>query len=146
MTRMWTARVKEITILGRMNDVNVQVKMDVDYAEGVNGIDVVKQITAYWHAGGMEPPVNGAKQSYRTTGERNGANGQHPDDLKPHLNRDGSQENCPNCGKPLYYVEGTTTKKDSPNFGKPWKKWFCPKAKGGCGAYNFGDRKETRFD
>jgi len=146
MKGVYTAKVKEITILGRLNDVNVQVKMDVDYGEGVSGIDVVKQITSYWHAAGLEPPVPGGKQSYRTVAEQSGAKGTHPDDLIPKISRGGDHEMCPGCGKPLYVVKGITKNKDSANYGQPWEKWFCPKARGGCGGYNFGDRKDVRYD
>lgn len=143
----YKAIITNITILGRLNDINVQIVMKVEYDNAVvSGIDVMNDITAKWHAGGLEPPVSGAKQSYRTTGERNGANGRHPDELIPRLKNDGTQDTCPNCTRPIYEVRGITKNKDSKSFGQPWVKWFCPKSQRGCGAYNFGDRKDVRFD
>ena len=141
MRGVYTAKVKELTILGRMNDINVQVKMEIDYEQGVSGIDIVKEITEYWHKAGMEPPVAGSK-SPRTYGEKvTGAKGTHPDDLKAFVHSDGKPYLCPNCEKKLYKVTGFSQKTQ-----KDWQKWICPKSAGGCGAWNWGYIMEAKFD
>src|SRR4051812_27736883 len=41
----YKAMIKHITILGRMNDINVQISMDVEYDNSlVSGIDVINDI------------------------------------------------------------------------------------------------------
>jgi hypothetical protein len=146
MKGVYTAKVKEITILGVMNDINVQVKMEVDYGEGVSGIDVVKQITEFWRNAGMLPPVRSNTKPYKTTAQQNGATGTHPDEKKPYFLPNGERHLCPNCGRPTIYFEGVTKDPNSKNYMQPWKKWVCLKSTGGCGAYNFNDRQDARFD
>jgi hypothetical protein len=147
MKGVFTAKVKEITILGILNEVNVQIKMELDYGEGVSGIDAVKQITEKWYLAGLLPPVRSSnKTPYRSTNKEHGATGTHPDELVPDILPNGEKHLCPNCGRPVYRKEGITNKKDSANYGKPWRKWICMKSAGGCGAYNFDDRKDARFD
>jgi hypothetical protein len=140
--------VKKVTILGRLNDVNIQVEMDLDYdPKLINGIDVVKQLTEYWHAGGLEPPVRPGTTARTYSEKVTGANGQHPDDLKPYI-WPGTVDpaNCPECHKPLYYVTGVNKNKDSKSFGETWVKWFCDLKRGGCGGYNFEPRRDVRYD
>lgn len=147
MKGRYTAKVEKITILGRMNDINVQIEMSVDYPEGVSGIDIVKDITERWHIAGLEPPVPG-RTTERTHSEKvSGANGTHPDDSKVYF-WPGQTEpaKCPNCGKTLYYAEGIVKNANSSMFGDKWVKWFCDKKHGGCGGYNFDGKKEVRFD
>lgn len=146
MKGVYTAKVKEITILGILNEINVQVKMEVDYGEGVSGIDVVKQITEYWHAAGLQPPVRGSKTAYRTVGERGGATGTHPREDIPKFTRGADPFLCPNCGRPTYKIEWVVKNPKATNYGNTMTKWTCPKAKGGCGAWNFGDRTDARFE
>lgn len=141
----YTAKVEKVTILGRLNGVNVQVEMSVEYGEGINGIAVVKDITGYWQAAGLEPPVPN-RPGVRTTGMMAGADGQHPGDLIPFTSGAGDPVNCPNCGKPTYIKQGTVKDTKSRNFGNVWKKWTCEKIRGGCGAYNFLPKMEARFD
>lgn len=141
MRGVYTAKVKKLTILGRMNDINVQVEMELDYATGVSGIDVVKEITEYWHSAGLQPPVPG-KPTDRTHTERmTGAKGTHPDDLVPFIHKDGTPRLCPVCERKLYKKTGFSQKTQ-----KEWQKWECPKSVGGCGAWNFGFIMEPRQD
>lgn len=142
----YTAKVEKITILGRLNDINVQVEMSVEYGEGINGIKVVDDITRYWKAAGLEPPVPGRPGGPKDTGRVAGANGQHPDDEIPFVESGGERQNCFHCGKPLYIKQGTVKNKNSSNYGNVWRKWYCPKNRGGCGAYNFLPNREARFD
>lgn len=145
MKGQYKAVIEHILILGKMNDVNVQIGMKVEYDQQyVSGIDVINDITAKWHAGGLQPPVG---KTERTHGEKQtGATGKHPDDLVPYIGKGGQHVLCPNCKKPLYIKTGITTKKDSKNYGQPWSKWYCLSKPEGCGAYNFGDRTDPRYD
>lgn len=144
----WSAVVKKLTILGRMNDVNIQVEMELEYdSKLVNGISVVKQVTEYWHTAGLEPPVP-TRKTERTYSEKvTGANGQHPDELKPYFwAGETDPAKCPDCGRQLYFATGIVKNKESRNFGETWVKWFCDKKRGGCGAYNFEPRRDCRYD
>lgn len=147
MKGVYTAHVDKIIVLGRMNDVNVQIDMKLEYAEGVSGIDVVNDITAKWHAAGLEPPVR-QSSSPRTYAEKvSGSNGRHPDDLKIYFFPNSTDPaKCPNCAQPLYYVDGIVKKFGSEKFGEKWVKWYCPEKIGGCGAYNFDGERRARFD
>jgi hypothetical protein len=141
MKGVYTAKVKKITILGRMNDINVQVEMELEYAVGVSGIDVVKEITEYWNAAGMQPPVPGKPVDKTYSAKQTGANGTHPDDLKPFIHSDGEPYLCPVCQRKLFVEKGFSKKTQ-----KEWQRWKCPKPVGGCGAWNWGYIMEARTD
>lgn len=115
--------LKKITILGRMNDINLQAEFEVEYdPEQIRFITMLQDFTERLRLGGLEPPV-GKKIERTWSQNETRATGEHPLDKLPYLNDWNEPVICPVCKKPQMIISGVT--KEGKRAGQKWTKAIC---------------------
>lgn len=116
--------LKKITVLGRMNDVNVQCEFEIEYEpEQIRFITMLNDFTEKLRLGGLEPPV-GKKAEPKWSDSQTRANGEHPLDKLPLLDDWGEPILCPVCRKPQQIISGVA-KPGTNRAGQKWTKAIC---------------------
>jgi hypothetical protein len=120
----YKAVLKELTILGKYNDINFQARFEVEYEIGkVSFPDILDDMTDRLRTAGVQPPVGKALER-RDRDVRTNATGRHPDDDIPFLDSFGNPVPCPNCDSPLLVRKGVAGLKSKVP-GRPWTKYIC---------------------
>lgn len=127
----YKAVLKELTVLGRMNNVNIQAKFEVEYDPNeIRFMTMLNDLTEKLRLGGLEPPVGKSQVERKWSETQTGATGEHPLDKLPRLNDWMEAVLCPVCKNEQQLISGIA--KTGPNKGKPYTKAICPNDKS-CG-------------
>lgn len=123
--------LKKVTILGRLNDINIQAEFEIEYnPENIRFMTMLDDFTEKLRLGGLQPPV-GQKKLERTWKDNlTNATGEHPLDRLPRVNEYMEPITCPNCGKPQTIISGIA--KTGVSKGQPYQKAICENSKS-CG-------------
>jgi len=120
----YKAVLKELTILGKYNDINFQAKFEMEYEIGkVSFPDLLDDMTERLRIAGVQPPV-GKSLERRERDVRTNATGRHPDDIIPAVDSFGSAIICPTCRATLNIKRGVAGPKSKVP-GRPWEKFVC---------------------
>jgi hypothetical protein len=124
----YKAVLKELTVLGRYNDINFQARFEMEYEIGkVSFPDILDDLTDRLRTAGVQPPV-GKPIERRDRDVRTNATGRHPDDIIPALDTFGNPTYCPDCDAVLNLKRGVAGPKSKVP-GRPWEKLVCSKCK-----------------
>lgn len=123
--------LKKLTILGRMNDINIQAEFEIEYdPEQIRFITMLSDFTEKLRLGGVMPPVGKPTIERKWSDNVTNARGEHPLDKLPRLNEWGEPYLCPTCKSPQQIIEGIA--KTGTNAGNKYRKAICPNSKS-CG-------------
>lgn len=117
--------LKKITVLGRMNDINIQAEFEVEYEpEKIRFITMLNDFTEKLRLGGLQPPVGKTPIERKWSDNQTKANGEHPLDKLPYVDDWGDPVFCPVCHKPQVIISGVVGP-GKQNSGKDWHKAIC---------------------
>ena len=120
--------LKKITILGRLNDVNIQAEFEIDYnPEEIRFMTMLNDFTEKLRLGGLQPPVGKKEVERKWSDNATGATGEHPLDKLPRVDDFLNPILCPVCNTPQMILSGIA--KSGVSKGQPYKKGFCPNDK-----------------
>lgn len=120
----YKAVLRELTILGRMNDINIQARFEVEYdPEKIRFMTMLDDITEKLRLGGLQPPVGQQKLERKWSDRQTRATGEHPLDPRVRLDDEMEPVPCPTCGQFQKLVTGRA--RTGPNVGQPWVKAVC---------------------
>lgn len=119
--------LKKITILGRMNDINLQAEFEIEYdPEEIRFMTMLSDFTEKLRLGGLQPPV-GKPTERKWSDNQTGATGEHPLDKLPRLNEWMEPVLCPVCQNAQVLISGIA--KTGVSKGQPYTKAVCPNDK-----------------
>jgi hypothetical protein len=120
--------LKKITILGRLNDINLQAEFEIEYdPEQIRFMTMLSDFTEKLRLGGLQPPVGKSQVERKWSDNATRATGEHPLDNNMRVNDTLQPVLCPVCQKPQKIVEGIA--KTGPNVGNKWVKAICSNEK-----------------
>lgn len=116
--------LKKITILGRLNEINIQAEFEIEYdPANIRFMTMLDDFTEKLRLGGLQPPVGQKKLERKWSDNQTGATGEHPLDRLPRVNEWMEPITCPKCGKPQIIISGIA--KTGVNKGQPYRKAIC---------------------
>lgn len=120
--------LKKITILGKLNEINLQAEFEVEYnPEEVRFMTMLNDFTEKLRLGGLQPPVGKKEVERKWSDNATGATGEHPMDRLPRLNDWMEPILCPVCKAEQQLISGLA--KTGVNKGQPYTKAICPNDK-----------------
>lgn len=123
--------LKKITILGKLNDINIQAEFEIEYdPEQIRFMTMLNDFTEKLRLGGLQPPVGKSQVERKWSDNQTGAKGEHPLDRLPRLNDFMQAYLCPVCQNEQQLISGIA--KTGISEGKPYTKAICPNSKN-CG-------------
>lgn len=116
--------LKKITILGRLNDINLQAEFEVEYnPEEIRFMTMLNDFTEKLRLGGLQPPVGKKEVERKWSDNQTRATGEHPLDKLPRVGDDLTPILCPVCGQQQQIISGIA--KTGVNKGSRWTKAIC---------------------